>query len=49
MNLPMEDEPNYAFAWQMDGGRANAIRKRVRIKGWYLKTNNGRKLQNLQV
>jgi len=29
-------------------GRANA-KKRVRTKGWYLKTYNGRKLQNLQL
>ena len=34
-----------AFAYK---GRANA-KKRVRTKGWYLKTYNGRKLQNLQM
>ncbi len=36
----------YAFAY---GRRANPIRKRVRTKGWYLKTYKGRKLQNLQL
>ena len=34
-----------AFAYKV---RANA-KKRVRTKGWYLKTYNGRKLQNLQM
>ncbi len=50
LNQPQKiykQDQTYPFAWQMDEGRANAIRKRVRTKGWYLKTYNGRKLQKL--